>query len=370
VIAHLASEVRFRKRAQARQLALPGLCEGISLAMIGIGIQPATRARSPTGSRHLNESLVRPTKRATPMKHEPAPRHHAPNEPPQTVIHHYEEDQTLLARWLSRAIAKGPSFWILVGGSVAAVVTVAWLVSWLFSAPSQVGQGWQEMILASSTEDFQRLAETQAETAVGPWAALQVATARYRDAFNRLPADRDSAGPILEQALEGFREVEREAKDNPMIRRLAMVGIARSLETQDQLPEAIAAYQAVAKEWPDSLDGKSAAKRAAQLKDPEVIAFYRKFETYKPKASTTIGPRGTNLLDLPKGHPALDGPIMPAPSLDGGVRAGAVGNGELPPDVFQKSKSERDATVPPDPKNSDLPDVFPDEKPKTPATPK
>lgn len=305
------------------------------------------------------------------MKHEPAPRHHSPDDPPQTVIHHYEEDQTLLARWLQRAMAKGASFWILVGGCVAVVLTVGYLVSGLLAAPSVVGQGWQEMILAGSVEDFQRLAETQANTQVGPWAALQVASSRYRDAFSRLPADRDSAAPILTQALEGFREVEKETKDNPIIRRLAMVGIARTLETQDQLPDAIAAYEAIAKEWPTSEDGKAAAKSASRLKEPEVVAFYRKFETYKPKAgATTIGPRGTNTIDLPKGHPPIDEGILPAPSLLNGVRAGDVGNGELPSDVFQKSKSERDATVPPAPKNDTLPEVFPDDKPKTPTSPK
>ena len=305
------------------------------------------------------------------MKHEPAPRTHSPDEPPATVIHHYEEDQTLLARWLSRAASKGPSFWILTVGCVAVVAAVGYFVNSLLATPSQASEGWQEMILASSTEDFQRLAETQSTSPVGPWAALQAASARYRDAVSRLPNERDAAAPILTQALEGFREVEKHAKaDEPMLRRLAMMGVARTLETSDDLPGAIAEYEAIAKEWPDSSDGKGAAKRVSTLKDPKVIAFYKKFETYKARpGETTIGPRGTNRFEMPPGHPPVDGAIMPAPSLLDGVRAGAIETGELPRNVFQRSGAERRAEQAAPPRDESLPEVFPKDEPKAPTLP-
>jgi len=307
------------------------------------------------------------------MKHEPpAPRTHTPDEVPQTVIHHYEEDQTLLARWLQHAIDKGASFWILVAGCLAVVVVVTYLVSGLLATPSKSTEAWQEMILATSTEDLQRLAETQSTSPVGPWADLQAASSRYRDGISRLPANKDAADPILTQALEGFREVEKFAQaDQPMLRRMAMLGIARTLETRGELTEAIAEYEAIAKTWPDSTDGKDAAKRAEALKNPDVIAFYKKFEAYKPNTgSTTLGPRGTNRIDLPTGHPALDGPTMPAPSLlDGGVKHSDVGKGELPGNVFQKSAAEREAEQADPPKDDSLPDVFPKDAPKAPALP-
>ena len=52
------------------------------------------------------------------MKHEPGTRTHSADDPPAMVIHHPEEDETILARWLRRAMAKGASFWILAGGTL------------------------------------------------------------------------------------------------------------------------------------------------------------------------------------------------------------------------------------------------------------
>jgi hypothetical protein len=170
----------------------------------------------------------------------------------------------------------------------------------------------------------------------------------------------------LKLALEGYQAIEADKNADPMLKRLGMIGSARTLETQNELKDAIAQYEKIAKEWPDTEDGKAAAKRAERLKSPDAIAFYQKFAAYKSKlGSTVLPPRGTNRIDLPAGHPPLDGPIMPAPSLEDGVRAGAVGGGELPSDPFQKSAAEKKAEAD---KGDPLPSVFPnDEKEKTPA---
>lgn len=320
------------------------------------------------------------------MKHEPPIRTHSDVDPPATVIHHYEEDQTLLARWLKRAMSKGPTFWTLAAGSAAAIFAVGYLISGLTTGKSANTRAWEEVILAGSIEDYQRIATTEGETAAGRWSALNAASRRYREALNRLPADRDGASPMLTQALEDFRAIEDDPKSDEILRRLAMIGVARTLETRQELSDAIAAYEKVAAKWPDTDEGKSAAKRAERLKTPEAIAFYKKFNTYKPRsASSTIGPRGTNRFNMPFGHPDLDGPIMPAPSLTGrGVPIGSVPSpGELPSDPFQKSGAERRAAA----KAADddtLPDIFPkgdrsglpfvkdlfDDKPKADPTPK
>ena len=304
------------------------------------------------------------------MKHEPPPiRTHSDVDPPATVIHHYEEDQTLLAKWLQKAMSKGASFWMLAAGTAAVIFAVGYLISGLTSGKSANARAWEQVILAGSAEDFQRVAASEGETAAGRWAALSAASRRYREALNKLPADRDGAAPLLTQALEDFRAIVDDPKADDTLRRLAMVGIARSLETREDLPDAIAEYEKIAKAWPDTDEGKSAAKRADRLKTPEAIAFYKKFNAYKPRpASTTIGPRGTNRLEFPPGHPDPFGPMIPAPSLTGrGVPAGNVPSpGELPSDPFQKSGAERRAASSPF-KDDSIPEIFVDEKPKTPA---
>ena len=295
------------------------------------------------------------------MKHEPPTRTHSDVDPPATVIHHYEEDQTLLARWLKRAMSKGPTFWMLAAGLAALVFAVGYLISGLTTGKSVNAQAWEDVILAGSTEDFQRVSETPGDTAAGRWSALNAASRRYREALSRLPADREGAAPILTLALDGFRVIADDPKSDDTLRRLAMVGVARTLETRDELADAIAEYQKVAEKWPNSDEGKSAAKRVERLKTPEAIAFYKKFNAYKARAaSTTIGPRGTNRFDVPAGHPDLNGPIMPSPTLTGrGVPIGSVPTaGDLPRDPFQKSAADRKAASKAV-EDDTLPDIFP-----------
>ena len=207
----------------------------------------------------------------------------------------------------------------------------------------------------------------------------------------------ESPDPLLERLTlmwhghfaTAFSKVEDLAlirRQNDTLRRLAMVGVARTLESRDELADAIAEYQKIAEKWPNSDEGKSAAKRVERLKTPEAIAFYKKFNAYKARAaSTTIGPRGTNRFDMPAGHPDLNGPIMPAPSLTGrGVPIGSVPSaGDLPRDPFQKSAADRKAASKAA-EDDTLPDIFPksdrsglpfakdllDDKPKAASLPK
>ncbi len=303
------------------------------------------------------------------MKNEPAPRTHATDEVPATVIHDYGADDTLLAKWLRRAMDRGPSFWVMALAAVIVAIGLGYFFSNLTTGESANARAWGEILVASSPEDFQRVAETASSTSAGHWAALKAASTRFRDGLSRLPADREAANPILAKALEGFQEIEENAKDDPTLRRLAMVGIARTYETRDELSEAIAEYEKVAAAWPDTEDGKQSAERAKLLKTPEAESFYKKFASFKPgrPASTTIGPRGSNRFDLPAGHPPLDGPTLPASSLMDGVTPGSISfpsdaarKGDLPKDVFQNNDPAKA-------RGDSIPDVFPDDpapKPK------
>ena len=285
-----------------------------------------------------------------PMKNEPSPRGHLPTDPPSTVIHHPEEDETLLAQWLRHVLAKGPSFWVLVGGAVVIAAGVAYLVGGITSGETETSRAWGQVMLASTPEEFQAIAETSEETRAGEWAGLLAASERYREGISRLPTDRDVAAPLLSQALEGFRTLADDPKGDAMLRRLAMVGVARTLETRDELPDAISTYSKIAEMWPDTGDGKASAARAKLLAEPVATTFYKQFSEFKARSSsTTIGPRGTNRIDLPPGHPGLDGGAMPAPPLIGGGPADTVPSpeGELPRDVFQKAEPPR-ADVPAD----------------------
>src|SRR5213076_1150668 len=51
------------------------------------------------------------------MKEEHLTRARGHEAPSPTVIHKYEEGETLLERWLRRGLAQGPKFWLLLAGT-------------------------------------------------------------------------------------------------------------------------------------------------------------------------------------------------------------------------------------------------------------
>jgi hypothetical protein len=243
----------------------------------------------------------------TPVKHEFE--HAAP-----TVIHDPEQDMTVLARWLHRAMAKGPRFWYLLFGVVVVAVALTVLSNGLSRGKSSTGQAWTELFLAQTPGQRKEIAEANPNTPVAHAAKLQAATSYLTMAVQDLPNNREAATPQLGQALELFKQVAAEApKDSPEAVAAAF-GAARALEARNELPEAIEQYKAVIAGWPNSAEAKHAEKLAAELKRPEAIEFYRQLYTYKPP----VAPSPSSLPGiggLPAGHPSLSGPTVPAGPL-------------------------------------------------------
>jgi hypothetical protein len=268
-----------------------------------------------------------------------------------TVIHHYEEDETLLARWLRKGVEQGPRFWLLFGGGVAVVVLVAVLFHNLSTSESSSAAGWSDLMLAKGVDDLKKLADTHADSSVAGWALLRAAELRFREGVDDLPNNRDAAAPLLKQALDLFEQAEQESPKDSAQKRMAALGVARTLEARDELDNAIKRYEALAAAHPGTDEGKRAEAQAKVLKDPASAQFYREFYAYKPK-DVTLPPGGRDMFNLPGGlnipgfpsrGPGLPGSSLP-PALPPESPAGSttvpgtkprVGGGELPSDVFE-----------------------------------
>ncbi len=153
---------------------------------------------------------------------------------------------------------------------------------------------------------------------------MSAAADNYADALKRLPGDRDSALPLLTQAFDTYKQVADAPESDDTLRRMAVLGMARSKEARGELSDAITQYERVAKEWPDTVDAKRAEERVKLLNSPEGKEFYTQFTAFKPKANSgVLPPRGTGRFDmgspfgtpLPPDHPPIDGPMIPAPGL-------------------------------------------------------
>ncbi|MEO6811643.1 MAG: hypothetical protein ABI353_21230, partial [Isosphaeraceae bacterium] len=219
---------------------------------------------------------------------------------------------------------------------------------------------WTDLMTAKNADDQFRIAESEAETPVAPWALLHAAAGRYQEGFEDLPTNKEAALPLLNRAYEMFDQAYREA--NPELqddlRQLAAIGMARTLEARNELDKAIKQYDEVAKQWPDSATGAQARALAEQLRKSENVEFYSKLYAFKPR-EVELPPGGSFPLDpssgfpldalgLPSNHPALNSPTMPAgalPSLPGlpdlprlpSSSPPKTGGGELPGGIFENN---------------------------------
>lgn len=300
------------------------------------------------------------------MKDEPRPVHQLEHAEP-TVIHHPDQDMTILARWLHRGMEQGSRFWVMLGGSVLAIGALAVVVSGLAAGKSTEGTAWAELLPAKTAEDRLKVAEAHPRTPVAVWAKLQAGFEEYANGIDDLttPGKRESAGPRLKKALDLFQQVVEEApKDSPHARGAAFA-IARTLEARNELPEAIKQYRMVAETWPGDPEAKQSEALIRTLGDPDTAAFYRELYAFKPPTGAgspnpgvspsprfpgmspgfgTPPGRGSRSIpeDIMKGAPRdldpppANGPV-PAPSTSPGPvieAAPAAPKAELPADPF------------------------------------
>ncbi len=259
------------------------------------------------------------------MKDEQRPVHQLEHAEP-TVIHHPEEDMTVLARWLRHGMEQGPRFWLLLGGVVLALVVVAVVSSGVVAGRSSDTQAWVELTEAKSAEDRIKIADAYPEAPVSYWARLEAAYEEYNNGLADLttPGKKESAGPRLKRALELFRQVAKEAPKDSSQSLGAAYGVARTLEARNELPEAIEQYRLVASTFPNTPEAKQALAMAKALEDPENVMFYKELYAYKAPAnpSPNLGLGSSSILDLPASIPGL------TPGV--GKAIGPAGNSFLP----------------------------------------
>ena len=249
----------------------------------------------------------------------PAVKHEFEHDAP-TVIHDPEQDMTILARWLHRGMKQGPRFWFLLVGVVMVAIVVTMIASGLTRGRTTIGQAWTDLAFAQTPGQKVEMAEAFANSEAARAAKLQAGSDYFQMATRDLPNNRESALPQLKKALDLFQQVARDAPKESPEAVAAAFATARTFEARNELTEAVQQYKAVASGWPGTFEAKQSETLAAQLQDPEVIAFYKELYTYKPPAvPSPLGGSfpGLGGGGLPAGHPALDGPTIAAPPVSG-----------------------------------------------------
>jgi hypothetical protein len=233
------------------------------------------------------------------MKDEHAPVHEHEHAEP-TVIHHPEEDMTILARWLKHGMDQGAQFWVLVGAAIVALVAIALISSGLAGGKMSGNEAWLELTSAKTVEDRIKIADAHPNTPAASWAKLYSAREEYDNGIDDLttPGRKDLAGPRLKKALELFQLVAKEAGKDTTQAVCALFGVARTFEARNELPEAIEQYKLVIERFPKSPEAKQAQALIKALEEPLNQMFYKELYSYKPPA-TPSPPSGLGGLGAP-----------------------------------------------------------------------
>jgi hypothetical protein len=314
------------------------------------------------------------------MKTEPPPRHHHEGEPPpESLIHHQEP--TLLEQWFRRNLQRGWSFWTTVVLVVAGAAALVMLVQRI-SGPNQSGvKAWTELASVVSApssmspfgpdpnaglpDRLKVIADDYEDTAAGRWARLRAASLLLNEGSTELATTRRSAGAgKIVEADAIFTDLYElaEAKTGPLdrlavniglaenldssaLKRMAALGMARAAEARmgldaddtdhASLDDALALYDRVIEEFPDTPEAEQAEKNKRRLQRSDSIAFYEQLARFDPNASIPgapsmpgidLAPGGSSplqdLLGLPPSGASGGLPGLSIPGLPGGTSSG------------------------------------------------
>jgi tetratricopeptide (TPR) repeat protein len=225
------------------------------------------------------------------MKDEHVPvKEHEHAEP--TVIHHPEEDMTVLARWLQHGMEQGARFWLLLGGVVLALAVLAFLSSGVLAGKATGNEAWLELTQAKTVEERLKVADAHPDTPAAGWARLYSAREEYDNGVDDLttPGRKELAGPRLKKALDLFRQVAKEAGKDTSQAVGGLFGAARTLEARNELPEAIEQYKLVIERFPNTPEAKQSQVLIKALEEPINQLFYKELYAYKPPTPTPSTP--------------------------------------------------------------------------------
>jgi hypothetical protein len=200
--------------------------------------------------------------------------------------------------------------------------------------------------MPASVRPLLKIADDHPNTSAAPWALLRAAAELHRDGMRDLPNRRETARPMLQQAIELYDRVLKTAAANSPEALEATLGKARAQETRGDLDDAIATYKLVAANFPATPEAESAARRARELDEPDVRAFYtdfyvKDFSSFAPSAGGGM-PGGLTPFGSGPGNRSIDELLKQLPGLSDRPAGGGAARpkSELPGNLFAPSVPE------------------------------
>ncbi len=257
-------------------------------------------------------------------------------------VHH--EDEVQLAKLLKESKPFLEKYGTTIIYGLAAIMAVAAVVVYVQKRLASTAEVLsRNLLLATTAEDYQAVADEFPESPIGILARLHQADRELEDAVPSMFTNREAAKDSLESADKAYKQLEGRKVVNDSVRERVLVGLARVAEcrcdgTDDAMNAATAAWERVVKTFPDSKTFKTIAEeRIKRLASADSREFYAWFSTQNPKP-------GDDLMMPQDGGP---GQVPAAPSFPSLLNFGLPdASTAQPPVPFEEPKAETSAETP------------------------
>ncbi len=211
----------------------------------------------------------------------------------------HELQTNTLADWVGHQVeVVKPHLGLVITVLVAAVaIFFAWMYFKAWNT-SQTTAAWTDFYKAAEQSEPAALVEVAKKHAGEPaslWAVLLASDVQLADGSQKSFTDRKEAEKLLKQAIQGYEAILKDGRD-ALLRRRAIFGLGEAHETlfavtadKQDLEAALANYQKVAQQWPDTVLGRSAERKAAELATESTQDFLVWFSKQEPAPPTTPG---------------------------------------------------------------------------------
>lgn len=169
--------------------------------------------------------------------------------------------------------------WGIIGVAFVLACGIYW---WRVTAATEAA-AWNQFSQSNSAEDFAEVASDFPNSRVANWAKLREANAYLETALRDAFSNREKADTDLKKA-KGLLESLKSLRAPRDLRQQTLFAYARCLEmTSDgDLQPAIAAYEELLKEFPETTFKRDAEIRIKALSKPSAKEFYAFFSKQKP----------------------------------------------------------------------------------------
>lgn len=213
------------------------------------------------------------------------------------------EEQTALEAALRKALAWFSTNLTTVIYALAAVLAIAAIVVFLQRKPAGNAEASQLLLVASTPEEYQDVADSFPTSLLGMWSRLRQGDRLLDNAVTNLFMNREQGVEDLAAAKAAYENLGSQSGLPDALRERVLIGMARVAEcecdgTAESVKAAETAWQQVIGAFDDSIVKQQCEDRLARLKTPEAAEFYKMFAALDPKPAL---PGASNVPEIPDG---------------------------------------------------------------------